>query len=330
MAVNLRHCHFLAAAGGTADFVVASGFAGRHKPSEADAEDALTYGYIARSEDGNEWELGEGVYTAGPPERLSRVEVSASSADGGGKVAFTAPPNVVVNNATNVPRVTPAVFAAYQEQVNAALGELDGSVAEAIAALQSLVDGLRSDLTALQGDFGSRMSAAEDRLDALEALNIPIYLSTQYVFTSATVTIPAHANRARVRMVGSGGGYRTFVGGCGAALEKLLTGLTPGLTLAATVSNAHAGYEVAGIDTVLASGTQSIATLTAGGGGVGWGSPPSAGTASGGDLNINGYGAYPAWLSGYYGTGGLPGDPARSGDPGLIMIDWYADWASGL
>jgi hypothetical protein len=101
-----------------------------------------------------------------------------------------------------------------------------------------------------------------------------VYSATQ------TITIPAGATRALVKMVapggGSGGSSTTSTpsagGGSGSYLEKYLTGLTPGNTLALTVGAVGtAGASTPGAggtggNSSLASGTQTISTLTVNGG----------------------------------------------------------------
>lgn len=126
---------------------------------------------------------------------------------------------------------------------------------------------------------------------------------------SSTITIPTGATKLKVTLVGGGGGG----GGCAAAAPrtggsggaaavciKYLSSLTPGGTLALTIgaagaagaSGANAG--TSGGDTTLASGTQSITTLTAAKGILGgagtdpFGANGAGGASTNGDLNISG------------------------------------------
>jgi hypothetical protein len=127
------------------------------------------------------------------------------------------------------------------------------------------------------------------------------YASTQ------TITIPAGATRAFLRMKGASGGLNiaatttaAAAAGQGGFLEKYLTGLTPGNTLTFTLGAAGGagtagnGNATAGGTTTLASGTQTISTLTCNGGGAanettgGAAAVGTGGTASGGDRNITG------------------------------------------
>ena len=110
--------------------------------------------------------------------------------------------------------------------------------------------------------------------------------------TSATWTIPAGVTKVRVTVVGgggSGGGSNGGGGGAGGTAIKILTSLTPGNTLLYTVGGAGATSQVA-------SGTQSITTVSATGGSTGQGGGGSTvnggngGIGSNGDLNFAGQG----------------------------------------
>lgn len=106
------------------------------------------------------------------------------------------------------------------------------------------------------------------------------------VFTSnGTFTIPSGITKVKVYVTGGGGaGGFTGGGGAGGTAIKYLTGLTPGNTLAVTVGGA-------GTASTVASGTQTISTITGGAGGNYSGQDGGAGgTASGGDLNLAGQG----------------------------------------
>ena len=117
------------------------------------------------------------------------------------------------------------------------------------------------------------------------------------VFTSnGTFTIPSGITAVKVTVVGGGGGGGSFDGctgggsggGAGAAAIKYLTGLTPGNTLSVTVG-ALGTIGASGGTSSVASGTQSITTISAtGGGGGGAIVPGSGGAASNGDINSGG------------------------------------------
>lgn len=86
-------CRFLANAGGTGDFVVASAVAGFQTPASASAVNGTVYSYRAESTDLTQWEIGEGAYTSGTT-TLARTTVHASST--GAKVNFSAAPQVAI------------------------------------------------------------------------------------------------------------------------------------------------------------------------------------------------------------------------------------------
>lgn len=183
--------------------------------------------------------------------------------------------------------------------------------------------------------------------------------------TSQTITIPAGATKAKIRFGAPGGGtagantntgLHPGGGGSGSYLEKYLTGLTPGNTLALTIGAVGTGGAAvgnaggAGGNSTLASGTQTISTLTVNGGGGGpTGSTTisSAGGAAGaistgGDLNLPGMAGTPspaAATAGIYilpggapvgisgGGGNLISGTTSAGAPGLAgggcIIEWY-------
>lgn len=155
-------------------------------------------------------------------------------------------------------------------------------------------------------------------------------INSQVFTSSGTFTIPSGVTKIKMTIVGGGGNGRGGTdisnggGGGGGAAIKYLTGITPGNTLTVTVGAA------AGTSSV-ASGTQSITTVSATGG-----STPTAtqtaglgGTGSNGDLNIKGEGGgtgmsisqgYPCTFSiGFTGGGGssiLGGGAANRSDAG--------------
>jgi hypothetical protein len=183
-------------------------------------------------------------------------------------------------------------------------------------------------------------------------ISVVAYMATG----TTTITIPPLATRAWIRMYGASGAsgaaqspdgtsfWASAGTGSGGYLEKFLSGLTPGKTL--TFTRGAGGVPALGPggnggDTILASGTQTIATLTASGShgtGYGVGSPvPGSlgGTATGGDINHTGQ-------SGGWATVNVPGvGGARglsrgadgtisttlgvAGIPGGMIIHWYSD-----
>jgi len=115
-------------------------------------------------------------------------------------------------------------------------------------------------------------------------------INSQVFTSSGTFTIPSGVTKLKMTIVGGGGtggagGFSEGTGGGGGGLAiKYLTGLTPGNTLTVTVGGA------AGTSSV-ASGTQSITTVSATGGANGQanaGAGGAGGTGSNGDLNMTG------------------------------------------
>jgi hypothetical protein len=172
--------------------------------------------------------------------------------------------------------------------------------------------------------------------------------------SSQTITIPSGATKAFARMYGSSGGGQggTAVcamsaaangqgGGPGGYLEKYLTGLTSGNTIVYTqgaVGAAGAGPHSGGGgnagNSTLASGTQTISTLTCNGGKGGGTNNGQPGTATGGDTNITGsaslaspptVGVVGVCMQSVGGFGGnTSGSNGAAGNPGGLIIDWYS------
>jgi hypothetical protein len=182
-------------------------------------------------------------------------------------------------------------------------------------------------------------------------------VAINFYTSSQTITIPAGATKAFVQMSGASGGSggvsNNVSGGSGAGgyLEKYLTALTAGNTLVYTQGAAGtagaAGNSTGGNGgvTTLASGTQAIGTLTCNGSnGTTYGSPVGAnlgGTASGGDLNLQGQsGQSPPTITsagnqtpvggarffslGANGVNSASSVAGNAGNPGTLKITWYA------
>jgi hypothetical protein len=134
------------------------------------------------------------------------------------------------------------------------------------------------------------------------------------VFTSnGTFTIPSGVTKVKVTVVGGGGGGSVTLG----------TGTSGG-------------------SSTVASGTQTITTLTGGGGEIANGSnsyQPVSGTGTNGDLNLRGTKAEVvaggvSVLAGSYGAGGRGGlndssNPAVGGGGGGAAIKWLAGLTPG-
>jgi hypothetical protein len=253
--------------------------------------------------------------------------------------------------------VTATTFSGAHSGSGASLTSLNASnLSSGTVPTAQLGSGTANSTTYLRGDSTWATVSASGGLVSQVA-----YTSTQ------TITIPAGATQALVKLwggAGGGGGGNSWSsgygggGGGGGYLEKFLTGLTAGNTLALIVGAAGTGgawaspYNQgatggAGGNSSLASGTQTISTLTANGGagGVGQYDGPAAGgaagAASGGDLNIPGQTGSPSTFDttdntvtqgiggmtgGGFGTGGNGGgtsSPGSAGIKGSATITWY-------
>lgn len=188
-------------------------------------------------------------------------------------------------------------------------------------------------------------------------------VSIQAFTSTQTITIPAGATKAFIEMSGAtgGSGGAAAVGplgsggtGAGGSLFKYLTGLTPGNTLAYTQGAAGAAGSATpgaggnGGTTTLASGTQTISTLTCnasnGSAAANTSNAGTAGaTATGGDLNITGASGSDGFLDGnsVQAHGGAPGSTGTSvgaqgkgttstnvagnaGNAGHLIIYWFS------
>lgn len=142
-------------------------------------------------------------------------------------------------------------------------------------------------------------------------------VSKQIFTASGTFTVPAGVTSAKCTVVGAGaagGGSTTGTagggGGGGGTAVKWLTGLTPGNTILVTVGTGGTGVSNAtgnaGGNSSIASGTQTIGTVTGngGGGGTSGGSGGGGGASSGGDLNSTGQDGNNGLNASFGGAGG--------------------------
>lgn len=234
----------------------------------------------------------------------------------------------------------------------------DATPAQVTAALDLFSSSLQG-LVPASGGGTTNFLRADGTFAAPPAAPPSGFVQRNVYTSSQTITIPTGATKGFVRLVGGGGGVKSGIGaggGGGGYLEKALTGLTAGNTLALTVGAGGAATGTAGGASSLASGTQSISTLTANGGNgqTNNGQLTAGGTATGGDINITGsYGSgfYDATNNDTIGvSGGSPlGSPGAAasdaaagvgyggggaasqasatgaaGSPGVCIIDWYA------
>lgn len=115
------------------------------------------------------------------------------------------------------------------------------------------------------------------------------------IFTgNGTFTIPTGVTAIKATIIGAGGGANSGVdqegsgngGGGGGTAVKFLSGLTSGATLTVTVGGGSTGT---GGASSLASGNQSITTVTANGGTAGsFNAGSNPGNSSNGDFNMRG------------------------------------------
>ena len=196
-----------------------------------------------------------------------------------------------------------------------------------------------------------------------------VFVNAQKFTSSGTFTIPSGVTGIKVTCVGAGGGnggpsssYGTTGGGGGggACATQWFTGLTAGNTLTVTVGSGGAigatnSTGGTGGTTSVSSGSQSITTVSAGGGSGGLqtnaitnGGGAGSSTVSNGLIYQYGiagfagtgspccpsssytYGAggytYPtgAWTAMNVGSGGsyIGGSTGTAGRPGLVLIEW--------
>lgn len=145
-------------------------------------------------------------------------------------------------------------------------------------------------------------------------------IAAQTFTSSGTFTIPSGVTAIKMTIVGGGGAGGSGAagpaggGGGGGAAIKFLTGLTPGNTLTVTVG-------AAGGTSSVASGTQSITTVSATGGAAGGpgstgGASAAGGIGSSGDMNIGG-GAGGVGIS-FYINACLGGDMSGVGGSSIL------------
>jgi hypothetical protein len=178
------------------------------------------------------------------------------------------------------------------------------------------------------------------------------------VFTSSgTFTVPAGVTKAKVTVIGGGGGAKhstniasyTVGGGGGGTAIEVLSGLTPGAAIAVTVGTGGAGNTAYGSTPGGTGGTSSFGSYLSATGGAGGAIPLSTqppysslgGIGSGGSLNIAGSpseppSSYSAGGGSFMGAGGGPGADGRAygGGGGALQASgseiWAGSGASGV
>ncbi|WP_454627784.1 hypothetical protein [Bradyrhizobium cenepequi] len=94
MASLVNNCVFTATSGGTGDFAVSAAVTGYQAPAAVGVSDGKTYRYRAQSFDLSQWEEGSAIASS-TATSFTRA-VTASSAGGTTKVAFTDPPTIAL------------------------------------------------------------------------------------------------------------------------------------------------------------------------------------------------------------------------------------------
>ncbi len=150
----------------------------------------------------------------------------------------------------------------------------------------------------------------------------PGYAALQAFTASGVFVIPAGVTRAKVTVIGAGGAGGTHAtlpgggGGAGAQAVKIVTGLSPGQTIAVTVGASGASPSTASPSAGGSGGTSSFGPIVSATGGLGGGGGTAAATntggagglAFGGDINSGGSSGTDALASAARGgDGGGPG-----------------------
>lgn len=265
---------FIAASSGTGDFVVSAAALGFQTPADASVPNGFSGSYRAESSDLSQWEYGTTVLTitGGTTYTFTRVVVR-NSLGTTAKINFVAAPQVLLS-----------------------------ASAEDLANASNLTAGTVAPARLGSGGAGAGAKFLADNSTFQTLTNSGVHSIVIYTGTQ-TITIPTGVTRAYVEMVAPGGGSRGVssadngygsVAVTGSALTKYLTGLTGGNTLsytegaagAAGTSSSNGGN---GGNSTLASGTQTISTLTVYGGlGSTNGTIGNTSTPTGGDINLPG------------------------------------------
>lgn len=189
-------------------------------------------------------------------------------------------------------------------------------------------------------------SATDQWVGVVSGTNAGVTALAQIFTSNGTFTVPNGVSGVKVTVVGGGGGgalgstesYGGQGGGAGAAAIKWLTGLTPGNTITVTIGSGGIGGAIPtdGGYSRIASGTQSITTITANGGYRGWpfGSPNptggAGGSATGGDINLGGAAAdNQGPLGGSVGASSIFGGGGSAGGGGVTPAAGTAPGAGG-
>ena len=173
----------------------------------------------------------------------------------------------------------------------------------------SLSAGTTGTLPVANGGTGLTSSGAAGNIlqsngTAWQSVAAALYTGARgQAFTSSgTFTIPTGVTSLKVTLTGGGGGGAGYGGTSGATAIKYLTNMTPGNTIIVTVGAGSTAYNTNGFASSIASGTQVISTVTAGGG---FQATSGTAVASGGDVNLSGGSPFYAYEgTTYWSTGG--------------------------
>jgi hypothetical protein len=167
-----------------------------------------------------------------------------------------------------------------------------------------------------------------------QSVAVPFGFTNLTAFTSSgTWTVPAGVTKCKVTVIGGGGAVDNyFAGGSGGGTAiKIVSGLTPGGTVAITIG---AGGTYIGNS----GGTSSFGSYCSASGGQGGqttaGFPSIPGIGSNGDLNFRGYGGGSFDLVNtfgqYFGGGSFFGSNYGAGGPNYIGSSLSNDGSSGI
>jgi hypothetical protein len=224
-------------------------------------------------------------------------------------------------------------------------------------ALGSSVTLTNAGVTSVVAGTGISVSGATGAVTVTATGGGPPGILGQAFTSNGTFTIPTGITALKVTVIGAGGGGGRSgngggsSGGGGGSAIAFLTGLTPAATLAVTIgsggaaNNANNNQASTGGSSTVASGTQSITTITGAGGTGGYGDAYDGGvggTATNGTLNIKGaggnrpkgggatilgMGTLAGLTAQLYGSGGGGGGPcsadnATAGAAGVVLFEW--------
>lgn len=275
---------------------------------------------------------GDGlIEVGGTSTTQGRVRLAEDTDNGSNYVELTAPASVTANRTVTFPDVDGTVLTT-GAVVTVAQG---GTGATSLTANNVLLgNGTSAVQVVAPGASGNLLTSNGTTWTSAAPASSFVGFRGQAFTSNGTFTIPTGITAVKITVVGGGGGGGGALaslgcniaaaggGGGGATAISFLTGLTPGNTLSVTIGGAGSAGSGgtpssggSGGNSTVASGTQSITTITAnggsGGGAASNGSSSGAagGTASSGTINITGGGGGAGGGS----TGGVGGSSSFGG-----------------